>query len=98
VATTAVPRIAVVGAGIAGLACARTVAASGLSCTVFEKSRGTGGRAATRRHNGHRFDHGAPFIGPPGPGGDVPLEACSRPAWSPRGGRRNLERLSPRPR
>lgn len=84
------PRIAVVGAGIAGLACARTLAASGLACTVFEKSRGTGGRAATRRLNGQSFDHGAPFIGPPEPGHDVPLEAWLASglvaSWRPAGG------------
>lgn len=72
-AATRSPRVAVVGAGIAGLACARGLAASGLACTVFEKSRGVGGRTATRRLDGHRFDHGAPFIGPPEPGHDVPL-------------------------
>ena len=72
-AATRTPRVAVVGAGIAGLACARGLAASGLACTVFEKSRGAGGRAATRRLDGASFDHGAPFIGPPQPGHDVPL-------------------------
>jgi len=41
--------VAVVGAGFAGLAAARTLADHGVAVTVFEKSRGTGGRAATRR-------------------------------------------------
>lgn len=85
-----VPRVAVVGAGIAGLACARTLAASGLACTVFEKSRGAGGRAATRRLDGQSFDHGAPFIGPPQPGSDVPLGAWLAAGlvtpWRPAGG------------
>ena len=33
---------------MAGLACAGALAAAGLAVTVFEKSRGPGGRAATR--------------------------------------------------
>jgi hypothetical protein len=90
VAADPVPRIAVVGAGIAGLACARALAASGLACTVFEKSHGVGGRAATRRVDGQSFDHGAPFIGPPQPGSDVPLGAWLAAglvtSWQPAGG------------
>jgi len=37
-------RIAVVGAGIAGLACARSLRNAGHAVRVFEKSRGAGGR------------------------------------------------------
>lgn len=84
------PRVAVIGAGIAGVACARALAASGFACAVFEKSRGAGGRAATRRLDGASFDHGAPFIGPPEPGQDVPLEAWLASglvaSWRPAGG------------
>ena len=54
------PRVAVVGAGVAGLTCARTLADHRLPVVVFEKSRGLGGRLATRRTEGHAFDHGAP--------------------------------------
>lgn len=53
--------IAVIGAGTAGLACAQALAASGRSVTVWEKSRGLGGRCATRRREGLAFDHGAPL-------------------------------------
>jgi predicted NAD/FAD-dependent oxidoreductase len=57
------PTVAVVGAGISGLACARTLADHGLPVTVFEKSRGVGGRMATRRSdNGAAFDHGAQYF------------------------------------
>ncbi|WP_230945853.1 FAD-dependent oxidoreductase [Burkholderia vietnamiensis] len=41
--------VAIVGAGIAGLACARVLADAGHRVTVYEKSRGVGGRMSTRR-------------------------------------------------
>ncbi len=57
------PTVAVVGAGISGLSYARTLADHGLPVTVFEKSRGVGGRMATRRSdNGAAFDHGAQYF------------------------------------
>jgi renalase len=56
------PRIAVVGAGVAGLAAAARLADLGVSVSVFEKSRGPGGRAATRHDGPHRFDHGMQFF------------------------------------
>lgn len=55
------PRIAVIGAGMAGLSCARILADAGLRPIVFEKSRGLGGRIATRRSDAGDFDHGAQF-------------------------------------
>ncbi|WP_119166064.1 NAD(P)/FAD-dependent oxidoreductase [Algihabitans albus] len=55
--------VAVVGAGLAGLICARHLAAGGSAVTLFEKSRGLGGRLATRRvGQSLSFDHGAQFI------------------------------------
>jgi hypothetical protein len=60
-------RIAVVGAGVAGLAAARTLAEAGRAVRVIEKSRGPGGRAATRRRGGPAFDHGAPCFAVSGP-------------------------------
>ncbi len=53
--------VIVVGAGIAGLACARRLADAGRSVVVLEKSRGLGGRCATRRVQGQPVDHGLPF-------------------------------------
>lgn len=55
-------RVAVIGAGLAGLACARTLADHDIAVTVFEKSRGTGGRCATRRDGPWQFDHGAQYF------------------------------------
>ncbi|MCX7692804.1 FAD-dependent oxidoreductase [Tepidimonas taiwanensis] len=55
-------RVAVVGAGIAGITAARTLAQAGWEVTVFEKSRGAGGRMATRRTAFGGFDHGAQFF------------------------------------
>jgi predicted NAD/FAD-dependent oxidoreductase len=55
-------RIAVIGAGIAGLACAQELARADAVVTVFEKSRGLGGRLATRRQGDLAFDHGAQFL------------------------------------
>lgn len=56
-------QIAIVGAGIAGLACARALVEAGLDPVIFDKSRGVGGRLATRRtDSGLQFDHGAPCV------------------------------------
>jgi predicted NAD/FAD-dependent oxidoreductase len=55
-------RVAVVGAGIAGLACARELARADARVTVFERSRGLGGRLGTRRQGNLAFDHGAQYF------------------------------------
>ncbi|MBY0613185.1 MAG: FAD-dependent oxidoreductase [Beijerinckiaceae bacterium] len=54
--------IAIIGAGMAGLSCARALTQAGESVTVFEKSRGIGGRCATRRGEHGSYDHGAPYV------------------------------------
>ncbi len=56
------PRVAVIGAGIAGLVTARTLSDHGIEVCVFERSRGVGGRAATRRADALAFDHGAQYF------------------------------------
>lgn len=48
--------VVIVGAGIAGLACARRLARAGVSALVLDKGRGIGGRVATRCENGLQFD------------------------------------------
>ena len=64
-------RIAVVGTGIAGMACAASLHRDGHALTLFDKSRGVGGRMATRRaawpgtdgtEQAAAFDHGAQHI------------------------------------
>ncbi len=60
-------RVAVVGAGLAGLAAARELRADGHEVVVLEKSRGLGGRLASRRAEGTVLDHGSPVLAaPPG--------------------------------
>jgi predicted NAD/FAD-dependent oxidoreductase/deoxyribodipyrimidine photolyase len=55
-------RVAVVGAGIAGLACARTLVDHGHDVRVFDKGRAPGGRISSRRRDAFRCDHGAQFF------------------------------------
>mgnify|MGYP001823258685 CR=1 FL=1 len=54
-------RIAIVGAGLSGLVVARRLQELA-DVIVFEKSRGTGGRMATRYAGDFEFDHGAQFF------------------------------------
>ncbi|MFK7944862.1 MAG: NAD(P)/FAD-dependent oxidoreductase [Paracoccaceae bacterium] len=55
--------VAVIGAGITGLACARALADAGRDVVVFDKGRGIGGRMATRRvGDDMAFDHGAQYF------------------------------------
>lgn len=73
------PRIAIVGAGVAGLACARVLSGGGLSPVIFDKSRGVGGRLATRRaEGGLQFDHGAPAIAAHEPMFAAEVQAATR--------------------
>jgi renalase len=51
----------IVGAGISGLFLAQRLKSSGASFLLIEKSRGVGGRIATRREGAFTFDHGAQF-------------------------------------
>jgi renalase len=56
-------RVAVVGGGLSGLMCARTLGDHGVHSVVFDKARGPGGRMSTRRAAaGWSFDHGAQYF------------------------------------
>lgn len=55
-------RIAVVGAGMGGLSALHTLANAGCEVTVFDKSRGSGGRMATKKLNAASWDMGAQFL------------------------------------
>jgi renalase len=54
--------VAVIGAGVAGLICAQQLRHAGYSVVIIEKSRGAGGRLATRRLHDTRADHGARYL------------------------------------
>jgi predicted NAD/FAD-dependent oxidoreductase len=60
--------ILVVGAGVAGLSCARALREQSADVRVLEKSRGVGGRCATRRIEGQPVDHGLAFYHGDDPG------------------------------
>ena len=55
-------RVAVIGAGLSGLACARILRRAGFYVEVFEQDRIIGGRMATTRVGLVTFDHGAQYI------------------------------------
>jgi predicted NAD/FAD-dependent oxidoreductase len=59
-------QIAIIGAGLAGLSCARALVEGGASVRLFDKGRGAGGRMATRRVDTPlgqaAFDHGAQYL------------------------------------
>lgn len=61
-ATPVSRHLAVIGAGMAGVTCARTLIQAGHRVTLLEKSRGVGGRMSTRRSDFGGFDHGAQFF------------------------------------
>ncbi|KAM3112814.1 NAD(P)/FAD-dependent oxidoreductase [Phormidesmis sp. 146-33] len=56
--------IAIVGAGMAGLTCSQQLHQAGYNVVVVEKSRGLGGRLATRRLEGTHADHGVCYLKP----------------------------------
>lgn len=59
--------VIVVGAGLAGLTCARELSQSGYRVLVLEKSKGLGGRLATRRIDSVPVDHGCRYLQPTTP-------------------------------
>jgi predicted NAD/FAD-dependent oxidoreductase len=58
--------VAIIGAGLAGLTCAQQLHQAGYRVVVVEKSRGVGGRLATRRLHETCADHGVRYLEPQG--------------------------------
>lgn len=74
--------VLVVGAGLAGLACARDLRRAGRRVLVLDKSRGVSGRAATRRlSDGTRVDHGARYFTARGERLKALVDAWTREGW-----------------
>ncbi|QTD57516.1 NAD(P)/FAD-dependent oxidoreductase [Parasphingorhabdus cellanae] len=59
-------KIAIIGSGLSGLACANQLVAAGHQVSLFDKARGPGGRMSTRRiettAGDISFDHGAQYF------------------------------------
>ena len=68
-------RTIVVGAGVAGLACARALADAGRPVTVIDRAREVGGRCATRNIEGQPVDFGVLFFHGEDPGFLAALDA-----------------------
>jgi len=94
--------IAIIGAGLAGLSAARSLAARGLAVHLFDKGRAPGGRLATRRaeHGGRRlqFDHGAQYLRAAGPGFAAALEEAGAAPWPDAARRVGVPGMSALPR
>ncbi len=58
-------RVAVIGAGPGGLACAMLLAGRGLDVTVYEKQNRVGGRTSRLEVGEYRFDRGPTFLNMP---------------------------------
>jgi renalase len=56
------PSVAIIGAGMSGLAAAHTYRDAGYIVTLFEQSAMAGGRASTRTQSGFSYDHGAQYV------------------------------------
>ncbi len=55
-------KVIIIGAGAAGLTCAKRLIENGFEVSIFDKSRGLGGRMASRRIKNGGFNHGASVI------------------------------------
>lgn len=58
----AISKVAIIGAGIAGLTALQDLAAHGASVTIFDKSRGSGGRISSKKVGESSWDMGAQFM------------------------------------
>ncbi|MEV4705218.1 FAD-dependent oxidoreductase [Actinoplanes sp. NPDC049316] len=72
--------VVVVGAGVAGLSCARELQRAGVQVRVLERGRVVGGRLASKRYGGRYADIGAAYVVP-----DDPDFAALAESWRARG-------------
>ena len=76
-------RIAVIGAGFAGLSCARVLRRAGFFVDLYEADRVVGGRMGTSRLGVVPFDHGAQYLtGAERPFPDLPGRIGAFRLWS----------------
>lgn len=82
-------RIAVIGAGMAGLAAAARLRQAGCSVTVLERAPSIGGRLASMPVDGGAIDHGAPYVTVQDPAFQEAMRAAvfggHATGWAPRG-------------
>ena len=52
-------KVAIIGGGISGIMLSYRLKQKGFGSTIFEKSRGVGGRMATKRWKEKSYDHAA---------------------------------------
>lgn len=94
--------VAIVGAGLAGLACAKSLAAHGVAARLFDKGRAAGGRMATRRVEAAgrtlEFDHGAQYLTARHQLFRAALEASETRPWPDEARRVGVPRMSAIPR
>lgn len=90
-------KVAVVGAGLAGLTCAKVLAEQGVEVEVFEASDGVGGRVRTDEKDGFLLDRGFQvyFTAYPAAGRNLDLAALDLRSFDPgaivfRNGRRGV--------
>jgi renalase len=93
---------AIVGAGLAGLSCAKSLAARDVATHLFDKGRAPGGRVATRRVDldgrSLHFDHGAQYLTARGKLFAATLEATHARPWLDETRRVGVPRMSAIPR
>jgi predicted NAD/FAD-dependent oxidoreductase len=76
--------ILIVGAGVAGLSCARALSDAGRAVLLLDRARGVGGRCATRALEGQPIDYGPAFLHGRDPGFLAALDAVPAtplPGW-----------------
>lgn len=74
-------KVAIIGAGIAGLTALQDLAEHGASVTIFDKSRGSGGRISSKKVGESSWDMGAQFMRAHTPEFAAELEQWNNKGW-----------------